>query len=135
MPAKGASGATTIACNLAFQCKRLGAEDPAGRSRPADRHSFLRPETEIDLLLRGCNPAEGFARSRLVEADDDDVCKGSGRITRARNACGPSIPNYRQRRPIIEFAQSMYEAVILDCGGVYGAWNMSIARLADEVFC
>src|SRR4051812_20833948 len=25
MPAKGASGATTIACNLAYQCKRLGA--------------------------------------------------------------------------------------------------------------
>ena len=35
--------------------------------------------------------------------------------------------------PIIEFAQSMYEAIILDCGGVYGTWNMSIARLADEV--
>ena len=27
----------------------------------------------------------------------------------------------------------MYEAVILDCGGVYGAWNMSLARLSDEV--
>ena len=25
MPAKGAAGATTIACNLAYQCKRLGA--------------------------------------------------------------------------------------------------------------
>ena len=26
MPAKGGAGATTIACNLAYQCKRLGAE-------------------------------------------------------------------------------------------------------------
>ena len=26
MPAKGACGATTIACNLAFQWKRLGAK-------------------------------------------------------------------------------------------------------------
>src|SRR5215203_171163 len=26
IPAKGASGATTIACNLAYQCKRLGAK-------------------------------------------------------------------------------------------------------------
>jgi len=39
MPAKGACGATTIACNFAVQCKRLGKKVllPAGMIERVDR--------------------------------------------------------------------------------------------------
>ena len=34
---------------------------------------------------------------------------------------------------IIEYARQNYDTVVLDAGGVYGEWNLSQARLADEV--
>jgi pilus assembly protein CpaE len=34
---------------------------------------------------------------------------------------------------IIEYARGTYDLVVLDAGGVYGEWNLSLAQLADEI--
>jgi len=35
--------------------------------------------------------------------------------------------------PLIEFVRTQYDAIVLDSGGVYGSWGLSLARLADEL--
>ncbi len=132
VPAKGGCGATTIATNLAWQWKRLGAKrilladlDPlAGtlsflmkikatfsfldvlhRSGDIDEDlwkAMVTPQNGVDVLLSPDNPGEG--QSDLADAS-----------------------------PVIEYARYNYDVAILDTGGVYGRWNLSQAQAADEV--
>lgn len=131
LPAKGSSGATTVACNLAYQCKRLGAKvlladlDPLTGTisfllKIKSSYSFMdvlhrESSLEADLWKQMTNTVQGvdvlLAPEALVDPQAELSTAG----------------------PIVEFAQGMYEAIILDCGGVYGNWNLSIARIADEV--
>jgi pilus assembly protein CpaE len=132
VPAKGGCGATTIATNLAWQCKRLGAKrilladlDPlAGtlsfllklkgtfsfldvlhRSGDIDEdlwRAMVTPQNGVDVLLSPDNPGEG--QSDLADAG-----------------------------PVIEYARYNYDVAILDTSSVYGRWNLSQAQAADEV--
>lgn len=132
LPAKGSSGATTIACNLAYQCKRLGASrvllgdlDPLTGTvsfllKLQSTYSF------VDVLHRGDSLEADLWKQMTTSAYGIDVLLGPESLI-------DPVAELRTAAPIVEFARSMYEAVVLDCGGVYGAWNMSLARLADEV--
>jgi Flp pilus assembly CpaE family ATPase len=35
--------------------------------------------------------------------------------------------------PIVEYARSAYDTVVLDAGGTFGSWNLSLAQLCDEL--
>lgn len=133
MPAKGACGATTIACNLAFQWKRLGAKkilladlDPLTGTQSfllkiKSIYSFLDAlqrshELDVDLWNAMVTPVNGvdvlLAPEMMVEGSQD--------------LHDPSV--------IIEFARHYYDVVVIDTGSVYGDWNLNTARLANEIF-
>ena len=132
MPAKGACGATTIACNLAFQWKRLGAKrilladlDPLTGTlsfllKIKSIYSFLdvlqrSHELDTDLWNAMVTPVNGvdvlLAPELMVEGTQD----------------------LRDPAPILEYARHAYDVVVIDTGGVYGEWNLNQARLANEL--
>jgi pilus assembly protein CpaE len=132
MPAKGSSGATTIACNLAYQCKRLGASrvllgdlDPLTGTvsfllKLKSTYSFM------DVLHREDSLEADLWKQMTISSQGVEVLLGPESLVDP----AAELPT---AAPIVEFAQAMYEAVVLDCGGIYGSWNMSLARLSDEV--
>ena len=132
MPAKGACGATTIACNLAFQWKRLGAKkilladlDPLTGTlsfllKIKSTYSFLDVlqhsyELDADLWDAMVTPVNGvdvlLAPELMVEGAQD----------------------LRDPAPILDYARHLYDVVIIDTGGVYGDWNLNQARQANEL--
>ena len=133
VPAKGASGGSTLAWNLALQFKRLGAKrilladmDPITgaisfllklKSVP---YSFVdvlnRADTlDLDLWKAMVTPAAGLD----VLLAPESLVQGLGEISDAS--------------PIIDFARKNYEVIVLDTGSAYGEWNLSQARASDEV--
>lgn len=132
MPAKGASGATTIACNLAYQCKRIGAS----RILLADLDPLTGTISFVLKLKSTYSFIDVLHRESSLEADlwkqMTTVCQGIDVLLAPETLVDPHT-DLPTASPILDFAQAMYEAIVLDCGGVYGAWNLSLARLADEV--
>ncbi|HML16631.1 MAG TPA: response regulator [Bryobacteraceae bacterium] len=133
MPAKGACGATTIACNLAFQWKRMGVKrilladlDPLTGTQSfllkiKSMYSFLDAlqhahELDADLWNAMVTPVSGvdvlLAPEMMVEGSQD----------------------LHDPAPIIEFARHYYDMVVIDTGSVYGDWNLNTARMVNEVF-
>src|ERR1043166_9442784 len=132
MPAKGACGATTIACNLAFQWKRLGAKkilladlDPLTGTlsfllKIKSIYSFLDTlqrahELDDDLWNAMVTPVQGvdvlLAPEIMVEATQD----------------------LRDPTPILDYARHIYDVIVLDTSTVYGDWNLNQARQANEL--
>lgn len=132
MPAKGGSGATTIASNLAWQWKRLGTErilladlDPLAGTmsflfKIKSNYSFL------DVLHRAGEIDADLWRGMVTQHKGVDVLLSPDNI-------GASYSSLDDALPIIEYARLNYDVVILDSAGVYGRWNLSQARLADDL--
>jgi pilus assembly protein CpaE len=132
VPAKGAAGATTVACNLAFQCKRLGAKktlladmDPLTGTIPfilklKSTYSFL------DVLQRQSTLDSDLWKQMVTVSNGVEV------LLPPESFVDP-IADLPSAAPIIDYAQCTYEAVVLDCGNAFGTWNLSMAQLADEV--
>ncbi len=132
MPAKGACGATTIACNLAFQWKRLGAQrilladlDPL-----AGTMSFLLKIKSMYSFLD--------ALQHAFELDDDlwqgMVTKVNGvDVLLAPELMVEGAQDLRDPSPILDYARHAYDVVVIDTGGVYGDWNLNTARAANDL--
>jgi pilus assembly protein CpaE len=132
IPAKGACGASTVALNLAFQRKRLGAKrvlladmDPlAGtlafqlRAKPA--YSFL------DAMARGQQLDQDIWKSLVQTVDGIDILFSPDTITEA-------LYNLGDPAHMIEFARACYDLIILDLASAYGPWNGRLAQVADEI--
>lgn len=132
MPAKGACGASTMACHLAHHWKRLGTKkilladlDPLAGTvsfqlKLKQTYSFM------DALARGTQLDEDIWRGLVHTVRGTDVLLSPEQpvhgIDEAHNPAG-----------IIDFARSLYEVVIVDTSGPYGQWNKSVARLCDEL--
>jgi Flp pilus assembly CpaE family ATPase len=43
------------------------------------------------------------------------------------------IADLQSAAPILDYARDNYDAIVLDCGSPYGDWNLSLARLCDEL--
>ncbi len=132
MPAKGACGATTIACNLAFQWKRLGAKKIllADLDPLTGTLSFLLKIKSIysflDALQRSHELDSDLWGAMVTAVNGIDVLLAPELLVEgAQDLSDPS--------PILEFARHAYDVVILDTGSVYGNWNLNIARLANEL--
>jgi pilus assembly protein CpaE len=131
-PAKGACGATTIACNLAFQSKRLGSK----KILLAD----LDPLTGTISFLLKLKSGYSFmdVLSRKTSLDGDlwkqmvTVHQGIDVLLAPENLMD-GIDELTDASPILDFAQASYETIIVDCGNSYTNWNLSVAYLSDEV--
>jgi pilus assembly protein CpaE len=132
MPAKGACGATTIACNFAFQWKRLGAK----RVLLAD----LDPLTGTLSFLLKIKSVYSFLDT-LQHAHELDADLWQGMVTSINGIdvlLAPELmvegaQELHDPAPILEYARHAYDVVVIDSGSVYGDWNLNTARLATEV--
>lgn len=132
MPVKGACGASTLACNVAWQWHKLGQNkivladlDPlagtvAFQAKVKQSYSFL------DAL------------SRAGELDED-VWKGLVSVKSGVDVlAAPEQPVHSMNgntnlAGLIQFMRSIYSVVLVDTGGPYGPWNLSLANLCDEL--
>lgn len=132
MPAKGACGATTIACNLAFQWKRHGAKrilladlDPLTGTM-----SFLLKIKSIysfvDVLMHAYELDHDLWNSMVTQVHGIDVLLAPEILVEGAN-------DLRDPSPILDYARHNYDVVVIDAGGVYGEWNLSQARVANEL--
>jgi pilus assembly protein CpaE len=132
MPAKGACGATTVACNLAFQWKRLGAKRIllADLDLLAGTLSFLLKiksvHSFVDVLQRANELDADLWNAMVTPVNGVDVLL-------APELIAEGLQDLRDPTPIIEYARHAYDVVVLDAGGVYGEWNLNQARLSTEL--
>jgi pilus assembly protein CpaE len=132
MPAKGACGATTIASNLAFQWKRMSGKkilladlDPLTGNlsfllKVKSTYSFL------DALQRAGELDQDLWSTMVQQVNGVDVLL-------APELMLDNSQELRDPSPILEYARHAYDIVILDTSGVYGEWNLNVARLANEL--
>jgi pilus assembly protein CpaE len=132
MPGKGACGATTLACNLAFQIQRLNPKqkvlladlDPATGTlsfllKLKSTYSFM------DALAHASQMDEDLWRALVINQHGVDVILSpEGQVE--------NIPTH-EAAAMIEYSRENYGAVILDTAGVYGDWSIEVARLCDEL--
>lgn len=132
MPAKGACGATTLACNLAFQFRKSGAKRVllADLDPLAGTVSFLLKLKSsfsfLEILQRGHELDQDLWKSTVNQTGGIDVLLSP-------DLALTGMPQQIDTSPIVNFARGMYDVVILDAGNVYGEWNLSQARAANEV--
>ncbi len=132
MPAKGACGATTIACNLAWQIRKKNSKKTllADLDPIAGTVSFLMKLTSIysftDALSR-------------VGTMDEDVWKGLMSQTSGIDVLlSPELPiqdvnEVHDPRPIVELCRQFYDQVVIDTAGAYGEWALALAQSSDEL--
>jgi pilus assembly protein CpaE len=132
MPAKGATGSTTVATHLAFQLKKSGAKrvlladlDPLTGTvafilKVKCQYSFL------DVLSRASILDDDLWRGMVTSSGGVDVLlppeflvEGTGDLHDA------SI--------IIHYARRAYDAVVLDSAHGFGDWSLTTARLCDDL--
>jgi len=132
MPAKGGCGASTIASNLAFQLRRLGNKrilladlDPlAGIMsfllKIKSNYSFM------DVLQRSGEMDVDLWKAVVTNQQGVDVLLSPEVMTEG-------VSDLSDASAIVEYARGTYDLVVLDAGGVYGEWNLSLAQLSDEI--
>ncbi len=132
MPAKGACGATTVACNLAYQWKRLGYSRVllADLDPLAGTTSFLLKVKSVYSFLDALQHAH--------ELDSDlwngmVTSTGGIDVMLAPELMVEGTQELRDPSPVLEYARHSYNVVVVDTGGVYGEWNLNIARSANEL--
>ena len=132
-PVKGACGASTIATNLAYQRKALGAK----KMLLAD----LDPLTGIVAFLLKVKSNYSFmdALNRAATGLDADLWKGivssKGELDILPGPENPleSVQDLENPTVLIEFARQFYDTIIIDCAGVVGDWGLAIAAACDEL--
>lgn len=132
MPAKGASGASTIALNLAHHWQRTGAKpvlladmDPltgtvAFLLKLRSAYSF------VDVLQHAETLDNDLWNAMIVRRKDFDVLLAPEDLLEG-------IGGIQDAAPIVQFARANYRTAVLDAAGPYGPWNLSLARASDVV--
>jgi pilus assembly protein CpaE len=131
-PAKGACGATTLACNLAFEYKRMSNS----RVLLADLDPFT---GTVNFVLK-VKSTFSFM-DVLNRAADMDADLWKAMVTDSRGLdvlLSPEISpegasEMLDASPILDYARSNYSAVIVDGGHGIGEWAVSQAQLSDDV--
>jgi len=132
MPGKGSSGATTLACNLACHLLRSGG----GKVLLAD----MDPLTGTLAFLLKVKSNYSFLDALNHQAGlDADLWKslvtgwqGLDVLLSPENPVD-GITEAWDPTPVVRFSREIYGSVVLDTGGAFGDWNLSIARLCDEI--
>lgn len=132
MPGKGACGATTLACNLAFHLQRpgngkvlLADMDPltgtlAFLLKLKSNYSFL------DALTRAANLDADLWKAIITSCQSVDVLLSpENPVDAISEACDPA--------PLLRYCRPLYQSIVLDSGGAFGDWNLALADHSDEV--
>ena len=133
MPAKGGSGATTIACNLASQWKRL---EPTKRILLADLDPLAGTMSFVMKLKSNYSFIDVIQRGSEIDADlwkSVTLTRNGVDILLSPEAMIAGIAELNDASKIIEYARAVHDVVILDAGSVYGDWNLSQAHICDEL--
>ncbi len=132
MPVKGACGASTLACNVAWHWRKLSQGkvvladlDPlagtvAFQAKVKQSYSFL------DALTRAGELDEDIWKGLVSSKSGVDVLAAPEQPVHGIN--GDTNPV-----GLIQFMRSIYGAVLVDTGGPFGPWNLSLARLCDDL--
>lgn len=132
MPAKGACGASTIASTLAYQWKKgnqkrflLADLDPLSGTlsfllKMKTQYSFL------DVLSRADGLDADLWRGLVTNRQGIDVLLSPEDPLQG-------LDQLRDPSQITDYARSAYDFAFFDAGGVYGDWNLGIARASDDV--
>jgi len=132
MPGKGACGATSIACNLAFHFKRLGAK----RVLLADMDPLTGTVAFLLKLKSNYSFVDALAYADRLDADLWKVLvtpsSGVDVLLSPEDPVNGFLEGY-DPGPLAQYCRRTYEAVILDSSGAYGDWNLALARLSDEL--
>ena len=132
MPGKGGCGASTIAVNLAFAWKR----NSNIRVLLLDLAMWT---GEVSFMLRVNSKFSFLDALREVGALDQDLW---GSMITPVNAVDVlvaprSTPDSRHDlhdpTPILDYVRQIYDVIVVDAGGVYGEWNLSLAKEANEL--
>ncbi len=132
MPAKGGCGATTLAANLAFQMKKRGAARVllADMDMLAGVLSFVLKIKSIysflDTLQRASELDKDLWGAMVTEVNGVDVLLSPDLMLE-------NAHELRDPSPVFEYARQAYDVVVVDCSGVYGEWNLNIARAVNDV--
>jgi pilus assembly protein CpaE len=132
MPGKGACGATTIACNLAFALRRLSG----GRVLLADLDGLTGTVAFVLKLKSSYSFVDAVTHSGVLDPDVWRVL-----VTPSRGIdvlLSPESPVDCYSEPLdpaalVGSSRQGYDFVVLDSGGSYGDWNLALARLADDL--
>lgn len=132
MPAKGACGASTLACGLGSQLVKLGAK----RVLLCDLDP-LTGTVSFQLKLKSLYSfVDAITRARELDAD---IWKGMVASTRGIDVLlAPERPVHgadelRDSTTMLEFARTMYDIILLDVSGPYGQWNLALTHYCDEI--
>ncbi len=132
LPAKGACGATTIACALAFQCKRLSPS----RVLLADLDPFT---GTIGFLLKVKSAFSFYDVLHRAADIDSDLWKAMVTDSHGIDVLlAPELPIEGENElddasSILDYARFNYPVVVADAGSAIGDWSLSQAQLSDEV--
>jgi pilus assembly protein CpaE len=132
MPAKGACGASTVACNIAVHWKRTGIERVllADMDPLTGTQSFLLKLKSsynfVDVLQHAERLDSDLWKAMVVQSKGLDVLLAPDQILEGLN-------ELRNAAPVVEYARRNYDAVVMDAGGPYGDWNVSLARSCDDL--
>lgn len=132
MPGKGACGATTIACNLAFALRRVSG----GRVLLADLDGLTGTVAFVLKLKSSYSFVDAVTHSGVLDQDVWRVL-----VTPSRGIdvlLSPESPVDCYSEPLdpaalVGSSRQGYDFVVLDSGGAHGDWNLALARLADEL--
>jgi pilus assembly protein CpaE len=132
MPAKGGCGATTLAANLAFQFKKMGAKRVllADLDMLAGTLSFVlkikSTYSFLDVLNRASELDQDLWSAMVTEVNGVDVLLAPEMMLDGANA----VTN---PAPVLEYARKVYDVLVVDSGGPYGEWNLNLARAAVDL--
>jgi pilus assembly protein CpaE len=133
MPAKGGSGATTIACNLAYRWKK---QEPQRRILLADLDPLAGTMSFVLKVKSNYSFVDVMQRSTDIDADlwKSVITNRNGvDILLSPEAMIAGISEMTDASLILEYARAVYDVVIIDSGSVYGDWNLSQAHVCDEL--
>lgn len=132
MPVKGSCGASTIAANIAPIWKKFGAK----RILLADLDPYTGTVSFLLKLRQTYSFLEALNRSGQM---DEDIWRGlvmrvgSMDVMLSPEQPAHGIEEVHTPGGIIDFARTAYDAVILDTNGVYGPWNLAVAKMVDDI--
>ena len=133
MPAKGACGATTIACNLALYIRKQNSKRTllADLDPLAGTVSFLlKLKSKFSFIdaLQHADELDGEIWKGLIQQSN-----GVEVLLPPENPMTAGLSELTDPSPLIQFARRSYDQVVLDCHGGYGEWSLTMARMADEL--
>jgi pilus assembly protein CpaE len=132
MPGKGACGASTLACNIAFQLQKRNLKK---KVLLAD----LDPSTGTLSFLLKLKSSYSFVDA-LAHAShmDEDLWKGLVANHQGMDVVlcpenpAETVPVH-EAAMMIDYSRENYGAIVLDVAGPHGEWVEQIARLCDEL--